>query len=269
MSGIEAGQPHESRRSIEAVEVHLGEARMSLRHLDRRIPEGVVAAEVRGGTSGRQPGILGLDGLPRLLLRFGEDGPDARRRSGEDVQPTGEQRALAIVRSDDQRNRMRPPVFEGIQRSFGQEVPVDHGAEADRARSMVGRSQLHSRRGPHEMLDVGGEEQFGRFFPARAVGARVVDLLAEQLEVLLRPLRGQLCGIHGVRRRALGDCAREEAPSTRNRHEGGHRVAAGRLPEEGDIARVAPESADIGAHPLERGHLIPQAEIVLESALSG
>ncbi len=152
---VEAEQARHPRCRVEPVEVHRGVPGVPLADLHRREPEREVAGEVGGRSSLGQPGILALDGLARLLPRVREDRPDARLRRRQDADAPREERPLAVVRADDERDPVRGPVAERVERPLRQELAVDDRREADGSRVLVGSPQ---------------REQGGRLGQQRRVG---------------------------------------------------------------------------------------------------
>ena len=72
---------------------------------------------------------------------------------GQDVEAPAEDRALPVVRADDQRHAMREAVAEGDHRMPRQQAPVDDRCEAEHSRGLLGRARLEDERGAHQ---VGG-----------------------------------------------------------------------------------------------------------------
>ena len=64
-----------------------------------------------------------------------------------------------------------------------------------------------------------------------------------------------------VRCPALQDRAPEQSLGTRHREQHADAHRPGRLPEDRDVARVTAERGDLLPHPLQRGHLVEQADV--------
>ncbi len=92
-----------------------------------------------------------------------------------------------------------------------------------------------------------------------------IDVRAEQLEKPSRPLRSGFPVGDQWQRRALGDRAREQAVGDRGGQQRQHRRRTRRLPEHGHPVGIATERGDVVPHPIQRGDLIAQAQVVVES----
>ncbi|CAD6005826.1 conserved protein of unknown function [Agreia sp. COWG] len=240
---------------------------MPLSDLDRRVPEGVVAREVGRRALARQPRILTLDRLARLLLRAREDGPNAGWGRGENVEAAREQGALTIVGADDQRDARRSAVLERVERTLWQKVAVDHGAERDGARVAIGRRERELRRRLDEIGCVGTRQQLARVVERGRLDPGRLDAVREKGHELVGPELRLLRRVDGVRRGALRDGLGEQPSGGWGGHQGGHGIAARRLTEHRHVRRIAPEGRDIRLHPLERRHLVAQSEVVVEHPL--
>ena len=73
--------------------------------------------------------------------------------AGQDVEAPAEDRALPVVRADDQRHAMREAAAEGGHRMPRQQATVDDRRQAEHSRGLLGRAGLEDERGVHE---VGG-----------------------------------------------------------------------------------------------------------------
>ena len=226
-----------------------------------RVPESVVAAEVGGRSPSGQAGI-GVVHRPhgRERARAGEHRTDPRRRPRQDVDAAAEDRALAIVRADDERHAVRA-TRRGMPASGS-------GARSPRRRRARGRT--HRGRHPGCALQRHGcrDEVVHRSVATTAAagfgGCRLRRRLrrprvprvprarrraSQNADVLLGPSRGHPGRVDRVRRRALRDRPREEPARRRRRHECGHGVAAGRLAEHRHVLGIPAETADVVPHP--------------------
>ena len=91
-----------------------------------------------------------------------------------------------------------------------------------------------------------------------------------QAVALQRRTAGEIAGEHAAaievgHHAALRDGAVEQALRQRRGHQCGDRHAAGGLPEQGDVARVAAEAVDVGLHPLQRRQQVHQGVIAERS----
>jgi hypothetical protein len=118
-------------------------------------------------------------------------------------------------------------------------------------------------------VDVGDralrlEQRSGRQVE-ESLGARrpETDAVEELFGDLLRVGRGHRV----VRRARLRDRAVEQPLGDRHGEERANAHAAGRLSEDGDVARIAAEAGDVVAHPLERGDLVEHPRVGGEPVL--
>jgi hypothetical protein len=75
-------------------------------------------------------------------------------------------------------------------------------------------------------------------------------------------LRDVSASVEATGRAALRDRPLEQ-PSGRRDHGLEHDAATARLPEDGHIVGVAAEGTDVALHPLQRGDLVTEPEIVM------
>ncbi len=158
-------------------------------------------------------------------------------------------------RADDQRHLDLLSGGENGFRRPWQDAAVDHGLEPDEAgvgdrhRQSVGRGLKLARR-------YGA--QVGKRAGARRVARRI---LSGQFDahgfVLLEAARRQA----ELRRPAFLDGAREQAGGQGRRQQKTDVLGAGAVAHHRDIARIAAERGDVGAHPLKRLDLVHQGVI--------
>ena len=261
VSRVVACPPHQSWCDIEAIEMNVGKARVTFCDLDRGKPERVVPAKVCRCPTSWQPGVQGLQRLSGPFARLGEDRPDARRSCRENVEPSREKRALTIIGADDEWNGMGTSRLEGIEGPFRQELAIDDRTQCDGAGVPIRGQQLHSRGCGDDVVDARRRQEPASFIGRRAIGARIVCDLAEQLDELACPLCGHVAGIDRVGRRTLRDRPGEKPCGRGNGHESCHRISASRLSKERDIRCVSPEIADIVPNPLECRQDVAEPEI--------
>ena len=197
-------------------------------------------------------GSVGVDHLRRRHVGNGirhpaRDTVRIERHQSGIAQP--EERQLVPVRPDQQVDAHRGSIGHSGQRMVGQQHTVDDGKERKRDHPRV--------RTPLPQL-LGGGNEFGGRNSLQCISRTRRDA-EDSRQPLRRPLRlGDRVHVHSP---ALHDGASEEPSGGGCAEQGGHAEASGRLPEDGDGARIAAEGRDVVPHPAQRGQLVLQAPV--------
>jgi hypothetical protein len=166
---------------------------------------------------------------------------------------------LVGVRADHEVDARAGPGTDAIERTRGDDVPVDH--------------RLPRQHAEHDLLApapwVGMRDEIGpqlRLRRKQAINGNRGDRLAgcrhaQQLGETLAELPCGRRGDHDVSRPTLGDGAPEQPLGAGHGQEGADAHRPGRLAEDGDVAGIAAEGGDVLLHPLEGGNLVEQAAV--------
>ena len=223
-----------------------------------RPPERVVSGDVGHRRLARVAGVRRDDAVPRGRVRAREQAGEPPQRGGQQVPARlREQRALAVVRADQQWDGVRRAGRESVEWVHREELAVNDRGEAEHTGGRLVRPLVEQ--GP------GGDERVGRR-PEQGVDG-VLLVHAEQADQLSGPARGPIGGVGGGRCRALRDHPVEQPARGGYGQQGRHRDSTGRLAEDRDVAGVAPEGRDVVAHPLQRRDLVADAQVGVERPL--
>ena len=214
-------------------------------HLDRHRP----AARLR------QLSVGGHDagGITRLCPEHGGEGLVAD--VGRDHH--GEQGSLVTVGAGDQGNVRRALLGQRLGHGAVDHDAVDIWTER-RTRTIEERALVAVARRAHDRAErlLGVEQRVG-VGGQQGVDARAADGGNDGLDRGLR--RG--VGRPEARDAALGDRLVEQTLGCGHGEKREHGPAAGRLAEDGHVARVATESGDVVAHPAQRRDLVEDAVV--------
>ena len=165
-------------------------------------------------------------------------GPGNPRHGGEEL-------PLVTRGADHHRNPVRRTGRDRIQGKLRQLLAIDAGLEHH------GTTELRAHTGPrlHQACRIERQE-FGRRHIRRHPG---------QFEQSFRDFRRPRHRLRGTACAALRNCAVEEPGGRSKRHQCADAHAPRRLAEDGHTTRIAAESLDVVAHPLERLYLVEQS----------
>ena len=166
---------------------------------------------------------------------------------------------LVGVRADHDVDTRAGPGSNAIDRTRGDDVPVDHrlprqhgGHHLTTPALRVGMRDkigLQLCLGLKQAIDGDRRDRLSGCLDAKLLGKALAD-----------PPRGRGRD-HVMRRPALGDGAPEQPLGTGHGKQRADAHRTSRLAEDGDVAGIAAEGGDILLHPLEGGDLVEQAEV--------